>query len=127
VVEACGDFVNLVTILLNRQRFLTLKITKDVAKAEELLKKAIELDPQFARTYYGLGHVYNTRAFWGWGDADPVVLLERSRDWLLKGIALDPNDALTYSLLGGVYFGLNDFDRGVAMLEKALDLNPNDV
>ena len=103
------------------------KIKKDdVAKAEGLLKKAIELDPQFARAYYGLGHVYNTQAWWGWGDAEAPVLLEKVRDVLLKGIALDPNDALTYSLLSAVYGALSDWDRCVAMADKALDLNPND-
>jgi TolB-like protein len=56
------------------------KFTKeDVAKAEGLLKKAIELDPQFARPYFGLGHVYNTQAFWGWGDADPMCCLKGLR------------------------------------------------
>jgi tetratricopeptide (TPR) repeat protein len=103
------------------------KLTKDdVAKAEGLLKKAIERDPQFARAYYGLAHVYNTQAWWGWGDADATVLLEKSRDLALKAIALDPNDALTYSLLSVVYPGLNDWDRCVAMIDKALELNPND-
>ncbi len=103
------------------------KLTKDdVAKAEVLLKKAIELDPQFARAYYGLGHVYNTQAAWGLSDTDPTVLLERARDTLLKAIALDPNDALPYSLLGVVYDCLNDWDRAVAMFDKAIELNPND-
>jgi TolB-like protein len=103
------------------------KIKKDdVAKAEVLLKKAVELDPQFARAYYGLGNVYNTQAWWGWGDADATALFERSRDLLLKAIALDPNDALTYALLSVVYAGLNDWDRCVAMIGKALELNPND-
>jgi tetratricopeptide (TPR) repeat protein len=106
---------------------LLYKATKDdVAKGEVLLKKAIELDPEFARVYFGLAHVYVTQAFWGWSDTDPTVLFERAKGLLLKGLALDPNDALTYSLLGLTYFALNDFDRGVAVLDKALDLNPND-
>ncbi len=54
------------------------------------------------------------------------MLLERSRDLLLKAIDLDPNDALAYSLLALAYFALNDFDRGVAVFDKALELNPND-
>jgi TolB-like protein/class 3 adenylate cyclase len=103
------------------------KLTKeDVAKAEVLLKKAIELDPQFARAYYGLGHVYGTQAWWSLSDTDPTVLYERSRDTLLKAIALDPNDALPYSLLGDVYMSLNDWDRAVALFDKAIELNPND-
>jgi tetratricopeptide (TPR) repeat protein len=106
-------------------RELHYKLTKDdVAKAEPLLKKAIELDPQFARAYFGLAHVYVTRAS-VLGDED-ATLFERAKDLLLKAIALDPNDALSYSLLGIVYFALNDFDRGVAVYDKALELNPND-
>ncbi len=103
------------------------KETKDdVAKAEGLLKKAIELDPQFARAYYGLAHVYLTQAYYGFSDEDTTVLFERAKGLLLKAIALDPNDALTYSLLALNYFALSDFDRGVAVGDKALDLNPND-
>jgi tetratricopeptide (TPR) repeat protein len=103
------------------------KLTKDdVAKGEEELKKAIELDPQFARAYYGLATVYITRASYGLGDEDAPVLFARAKDVLLKATALDPNDALTVSALGMVYFILNEFDRGVALLDKALELNPND-
>jgi tetratricopeptide (TPR) repeat protein len=103
------------------------KFTKDdVAKAEGLFKKAIELDPQFARAYYALGHIYNTQAGWGLGDADQTVLLERSRDPTTESDCLDPNDALAYSLLSLVYSQLNDWDRCNALADKALDLNPND-
>jgi tetratricopeptide (TPR) repeat protein len=106
---------------------LLYKFTReDVAKAEVLFKKAIELDPQFARAYYALGSVYNTQAGWGLGDADPTVFLEKSRDLLLKAIALDPNDALAFSLLSLVYGQLNDWDRCLGLANKAIDLNPND-
>jgi Tfp pilus assembly protein PilF len=41
-------------------------IKSDVATAEGLLKKAIELDPQFAGAYFGLADVYVTQARHGW-------------------------------------------------------------
>jgi hypothetical protein len=41
-------------------------IKSDVATAEGLLKKAIELDPQFAGAYFGLADVYVTQAWHGW-------------------------------------------------------------
>jgi Tfp pilus assembly protein PilF len=65
-------------------------ITKeDVTKSEEMLKRAIDLDPQFARAYFGLGHVYNTQAYYGWGNDTPQVLFERARVTLLKAISLE--------------------------------------
>jgi TolB-like protein/Flp pilus assembly protein TadD len=104
-----------------------LKLTKDdVAKGEGELKKAIELDPQFARAYYGLATVYVTQASYGLGDEEVPVLWERAKDALLKAVALDPNDALIVSLLGVIYCIQDEFDRGVALFDKALDLNPND-
>jgi adenylate cyclase len=54
------------------------------------------------------------------------VLLEKSKNLLLRAIALDSNDALTYSALSVLYMTLSDWDRCVAMADKALDLNPND-
>ena len=65
------------------------KVTKDdVSKAEPLLKKAIELDPQFARAHFALGHLYNTQAGFGWGDQEPATLFEEAKAELLKAVAL---------------------------------------
>ena len=103
------------------------KVTKDdEAKAGVLLKRAIELDPQFARAYNALGAVYVTQANWGWGDGDVAALLERSKEAVLKSIVLDPNDALAYAVLCVVYATLGDYDHGIAAADRALELNPND-
>jgi adenylate cyclase len=44
---------------------------KGRAKAEEYFKKAIELDPQFARAYAGLGKIYFSQAWNGWDIGTP--------------------------------------------------------
>jgi len=106
---------------------LNLRVTKeDTPKAEAPLKKAIELDPQFARAYFALGYLYNNEAWWGWGDADAPTLFERAKVTLLKALSLDPSDAFAHATLGVVYLGLGDIDRGFAEFEKAYALNPDD-
>ena len=99
---------------------------EDFVKAEELLTKAIGLDPQFARAYFALGHLYNTEAYWGWGNEEPTALFEKAKVALLKAIALDPSDAIAHAVLGEVYLSMSDYDHGFAELEQAFALNPND-
>jgi TolB-like protein len=105
---------------------LTSRNTKeDNYKAEELVKRAIELDPQFARAYIRLGLIYRNRAFYA-GQGDPAAMLEKAKNNYLKAVALDPNDALVYAVLAMGYFDLNDPDRGLEACDQATTLNPND-
>jgi tetratricopeptide (TPR) repeat protein len=99
---------------------------KDRAKAEAYFKKAIELDPQFARAYAGLGRIYISQAFHQWGQRDPKVLLQAGREAELKAISLDPTDAWAHAELGQILIAQNDPDQGLAELEQAFRLNPND-
>jgi adenylate cyclase len=103
------------------------RLTKeDNLQAEESFKKAIDLDPQFARAYIGLGRVYFSRGNWGWGEVGPSALFEKTKSLELKAIDLDSGDGLAYAILGEVYSALNDYDRGRGAFERALILNPND-
>ena len=110
--------------LLGVESFL--RFTKeDYSKAEELLKKAIELDPQFARAHRGLGVVYFVQAGWGWVENAPAWF-EKAKVTLLKAVALDPTDNWAYAILGQVYMQLSELDRGLAAFEQSFILNPND-
>ena len=94
-------------------------------KAEESFRKALELDPQFARAYLGLGRVYLARGSWGWGQNAPSDF-EKTKSYNLKSIELDSADGLAYALLGEIYILLSDYDHGLGALEQALVLSPND-
>jgi TolB-like protein/Flp pilus assembly protein TadD len=99
---------------------------KDRATAEKYFKKAIELDAQFARAYAGLGRIYYSQAAHQWGQRDPQVLLQAGREAELQAISLDPSDAWAHAELGNILLAQNDIDHGIAELEQAFRLNPND-
>ena len=99
---------------------------EDKSKAIELMKKALELDPQFARAYSRLGGIYVSLAFLGSGQGSASTLFEKAKAAELRAIVLDQTDARAYYLLAEIYMALSDFDRGLAAFEQALVLNPND-
>jgi tetratricopeptide (TPR) repeat protein len=98
---------------------------QDTDKAEEHFKKAIELDPQFARAYTGLAWEYCNQAIWGWRE-DTVAFLEKAKIAVRKAIELEPASAWAYTALGTIYMSLSDFDHGLAAFEQAYALNPNE-
>jgi tetratricopeptide (TPR) repeat protein len=99
---------------------------EEVAKAQELFKKAVELDPQFARAYFGLGYAYQIQGNTGAGADGPAASFEKSKTALLKAVTLDPNDSFAFAILGNTYLCLSDYDHGFAAFQQALVANPND-
>ena len=100
--------------------------SEDNKRAQALFRKALELDPNFARAYIGLAHTYNIEVDMGFGDS----YQESMNQWLeatRRAIALDPYDGEARLLLGWYYLFVNDHDRVLAELDHALKLNPNNA
>jgi tetratricopeptide (TPR) repeat protein len=114
------DYYVLGTELKNRH------MKEENFQAEELLKKAIELDPQFAPPYNSLASVYTLRAAFWPGHENPEALRERAKALALKATALDPAFVDAQRLLGWIYSLLGEFDHSLAAFERAFSLNPND-
>jgi tetratricopeptide (TPR) repeat protein len=99
---------------------------EDNLKAQELARKAIELDPNFARAYVALAWEYNMEIDHGWTDS-----WQRSMDnWLAASkaaLVADPSDAEAHLTLGMYYLYMNNFARSLAEIEQALTLNPNNA
>jgi adenylate cyclase len=105
---------------------LLLQTKENFAKAEELLKKAIEVDPQLARAFTSLAIVYSVWAAHDWGPEDPTAFYQKAKTMAMKAIALDPADGGPHRILGVFYCLMGDFDRGIAEFEEAIVLSPND-
>jgi TolB-like protein len=99
---------------------------EDNIRAQELLKKALELDSRFARAYIGLAWTYGYEIWLGYTES-----ASRTRgDWLAaahKAVALDPYDGEAHMVLGYAYLFLGDYERAAPELDRGLEINPNNA
>ena len=94
-------------------------------EALSMFQRAIELDPQFASAYGFAVRCYNQRKANGWRS-------DRRRDALevaklaQRAAELGKDDAVALALAGiGLVWVVGDLERGAALIERALTLNPN--
>jgi adenylate cyclase len=90
-------------------------------RARQMYEKAIELDPQYASAYVGLGFTYYEDWSQQWSQ-DPQVL-DRAYEMAQQAIALDDRNAGAHSLLGWVYLWNKQYDLAIAEKELAITLD----
>ncbi len=99
---------------------------EDNIKAIELFRKAIEIDPNFARAYVGLSWAYSYEMALGYTES-----FSRSIDHELaaaqKALALDPYDAEAHLAVGVAYNWKGDFERAWPEYDLALSMAPNNA
>jgi adenylate cyclase len=88
-----------------------------------LFAKAVELDPQFALAYTGLGHTYLREWAWLWSQ-DPQTV-EQASALAQQAIALDDSLPVAHNLLGFVSAWKGQLEQGLAEGERAIALDPN--
>lgn len=119
-------------------------------KAEEAtasIKKALELDPEYADAWNHLGNLYLARNnldeaakhFEKTVELDPAHVkalnnlgfvysqkgeIERGIEHFQLTVQLDPNNVEAHSNLGSLYLGQGKYDQAMAELKKALDMKP---
>jgi len=82
-------------------------------KAEEVMKKAIELDPKWVQAYVNLGGNYLQRG-----------MLQEAFDILNKAYKIDRAYPDTYNNLGIYFAKKGRYRESIIMLKKAIGLNP---
>ena len=112
--------------MLRGMEYLGRRTRSDNIKARKMFEKAVELDPQFASAYVGLGHTYEVQVSFGWTEF-PNQALQKTEDLALKAISFDKSNAYAYRLLGLVYAIQKKYDLAINKLNRAIELNPNDA
>ncbi len=87
----------------------------DRARAEEMYRRSLALDRQFADTYLYLGELYLQAKEW-----------EAAIDAYQQAIAIKPKLPEAYSAIGYIYTQKGDLDAARQAYEKAVELRPND-
>jgi TolB-like protein/class 3 adenylate cyclase len=103
------------------------EVTKQsLIEAEGLFRKAIELDPQLARAYYGLATVQMYLIDLGLAPSVDEAL-SKMMDAAEKSVQLDPNDGKTHLALGGAYAYHGKAEQALAEFDRAETLSPSDA
>ncbi|MDP6704790.1 MAG: adenylate/guanylate cyclase domain-containing protein [Alphaproteobacteria bacterium] len=96
----------------------------DIARAQELLRAAIDRDPGYAQAQGLLGFSYIWNAWMGWGE-DPTRLIPEAELAARHAIAHDDQDPWAHLVMGAVHGYSRRHKDAVDELRKALELNPN--
>jgi TolB-like protein len=97
---------------------------EDHARAERLMRQAIELDPTFAQGHIGLSRVLASKIVFGWSenvDADRPASYAAAR----RAVELDEQDPYAHYALAWPSLLTGDLDNAVEAAQKAIDLAPN--
>jgi len=96
------------------------------ARARELLLKAIELDPKYARAiaFVGWTHLSDARFRWV---KNPAQSIKQAEEWAHRALAIDENVAHAHSLLGRVYILTRQFEKGIAAAKRAVECEPTNA
>lgn len=95
-------------------------------KAREHLKRATELDPEYAHAWAWRGCTLGQAIGYGWVDAENGAAMERAVGYVAKAQSLDDEDSDVHRLFSAVGLAKNDFEAAARHQERALQLNPND-
>ena len=95
------------------------------AKAQELIARAIELDPDYAHAHAWNACIAGQAWTYGWC-SDPEAARATVSEEAQIARALDDNDSDVHRILAALYVMQNDHERAVFHQERAFGLNPND-
>jgi TolB-like protein/lipoprotein NlpI len=95
----------------------------DFDHSQQYFQKAIELQPDYAAAWAGLGDSYGVRAG---GDTPPQAAFAKNEEYSRKALELDDSVAEAHNSMAALYFfHAWDWNRAEAEARRAIELNPN--
>jgi TolB-like protein/DNA-binding SARP family transcriptional activator len=102
---------------------INIRSKRNYAFAEELLKRAIELDPTRAQAHSLFAYVMALEVVYGWKPRQSTMAL--AHDAAQNAVLLDVDAPWSHLALGYVHAQGRSTDDAIAAYERALALNPN--
>ena len=91
-------------------------------KAQELFKKAIKLDPNYASPRAWLARSYLESALYGWTEW-PMRSLENAYELAQKAVMLDDSSPIAHTILAAIHVLRNRHDLAENEADRAISLN----
>jgi adenylate cyclase len=98
----------------------------NIVEARALIRKAIELDPNYAAAYSALAETYFSATSMGWAEA-PLEVLARAAEMADKALSLDDTDVRAHVILGRIHIFHQRYEQAKAEMETAIAINPSDA
>jgi TolB-like protein/class 3 adenylate cyclase/Flp pilus assembly protein TadD len=95
-------------------------------KARELLMKAIELDPKFARAIAFLGYTYRLEGLFGW-TKNRTQSINKAEELAKRALSVDENVYLGHSLLSSIYTDKRLYKEAIAAAERGVEAEPSNA
>jgi TolB-like protein/Tfp pilus assembly protein PilF len=95
-------------------------------EARVLLRRAIELDPNYAAAYAALAETYHVAMSMGWAES-PADFLSRAEEMANKALSIDDSDVRARIVLGRIHIFYHRYDQANAEIDRAIAINPNDA
>lgn len=107
------------------QQYIKSRSRQGYEQAMNAYRRAIQLDPDYARAY-GAMAVTVTRGYrYQWSDLSPVEARERALELAKKAVELNQSTPQIYWSLGYVYLHRREFDAAEAAARKSIALSSN--
>ena len=94
-------------------------------RARELFRRAVEIDPDYASAYAGVGWTYIYAVFDGW-TGSPGKALDRAEELAQRALVLSESNIDGHKLLARVYIARRQYDLALVESERVIAINPND-
>ncbi|WP_245312365.1 tetratricopeptide repeat protein [Rhizobium sp. R693] len=95
-------------------------------EARALLKRAIELDPNYAAAYAALAETYHLASSMGWAES-PTAFLSRAEELAVKALRIDDSEVRAHITLAHIHLFNQRYNEAKAEIERAIEINPNDA
>ncbi|WP_305984547.1 adenylate/guanylate cyclase domain-containing protein [Roseibium sp. MMSF_3544] len=100
---------------------------RDTCEAgKQLIGKAINISPDYARSYAVLSRAHHLDWKYSWSK-DPKKSFKEAHDAAVKATVIDGSDARGQAEVGSVALYRREHDRSLAAYKRALELNPSDA